>query len=69
MHFTLTSASWLEIWLGIFQRKTLMNNASFSSAGQLTQAIHDFTAAYNDKTAHFVWRKREVRGTQLKNYR
>ncbi|MFZ3125488.1 MAG: IS630 family transposase, partial [Acidovorax sp.] len=56
----------VEIWFGIFQRKTL-HNASFSSARQLTQAIHDFTAAYNDKAAPFVWHKREVRGTRLRS--
>lgn len=68
-HFTPTSASWLnqvEIWFGIFQRKTL-NNASFGSIEQLTTAIHDFTAAYNVNAAPFVWRKREVRGAQLRN--
>lgn len=68
-HFTPTSASWLnqvEIWFGIFQRKTL-NNASFRSIEQLTKAIHDFTAAYNEHAAPFVWRKREVRGSQLRN--
>jgi hypothetical protein len=68
-HFTPTSASWLnqvEIWFGIFQRKTL-NNASFKSIEQLTQAIHAFTAAYNDNAAPFVWRKREVRSAQLRN--
>ena len=68
-HFTPTSASWLnqvEIWFGIFQRKTL-NNASFQSIEQLVQAIHAFTAAYNVNAAPFVWRKREVRGAQLRN--
>ena len=68
-HFTPTSASWLnqvEIWFGIFQRKTL-NNASFRSTEQLIQAIHDFTAAYNQNATPFVWRKREVRGAQLRN--
>jgi transposase len=68
-HFTPTSASWLnqvEIWFGIFQRKTL-NNASFKSIEQLSQAIHAFTAAYNENAAPFVWRKREVRGAQLRN--
>lgn len=68
-HFTPTSASWLnqvEIWFGIFQRKTL-RNASFRSSEQLSQAIHDFTAAYNQNAAPFVWRKREVRGAQLRN--
>ena len=68
-HFTPTSASWLnqvEIWFGIFQRKTL-NNASFNSIEQLSKAIHDFTDAYNENAAPFVWRKREVRGAQLRN--
>jgi hypothetical protein len=44
-HFTPTSASWLnqvELWFGIFQRKTL-NNASFKGIEQITQAIHAFT--------------------------
>lgn len=68
-HFTPTSASWLclvEIWFGIFQRKTL-NNASFRSIEQLTQAIHAFTAAYNENAAPFVWCKRKVRRAQLRN--
>ena len=68
-HFTPTSASWLnqvEIWFGIFQRKTL-RNASFRSIDQLTQAISNFMAAYNENAAPFVWRKRELRGAQLRN--
>ena len=68
-HFTPTSASWLnqvEIWFGIFQRKAL-NNASYGSVEQLVEAIHAFTAAYNENAAPFVWRKREVRGAQLRN--
>lgn len=68
-HFTPTSASWLnqvEIWFGIFQRKTL-RNASFQSIDQLIEAIRSFTAAYNDNAAPFVWRKREVKGSQLRN--
>jgi transposase len=66
-HFTPTSASWLnqvEIWFGIFTRKAL-SGASFRSAEQLKQAIQDFTAAYNQHAAPFVWRKREVKGSQL----
>ncbi|MBI4753821.1 MAG: IS630 family transposase, partial [Betaproteobacteria bacterium] len=34
---------------------------------QLIEAIHAFTAAYNERAAPFVWRKREVRGSQLRN--
>ena len=68
-HFTPTSASWLnqvEIWFGILQRKTL-RNASFRSIEQLVTAIHAFTDAYNKNASPFVWRKREVRGAQLRN--
>jgi transposase len=68
-HFTPTSASWLnqvEIWFGIFTRKSL-RGASFDSTAKLTQAIEEFVAAYNETAAPFVWRKREVRGAQLRN--
>ena len=68
-HFTPTSASWLnqvEIWFGIFSRKALAG-ASFASIAQLVQEIRDFTEAYNRTAAPFVWRKREVKGAQLRN--
>lgn len=68
-HFTPTSASWLnqvEIWFGILSRKTL-NGASFESTAQLTQAIEAFIATHNQNAAPFVWRKREVKGAQLRN--
>ncbi|WKJ92688.1 IS630 family transposase [Methylomonas montana] len=68
-HFTPTSASWLnqvEIWFGIMSRKAL-HGASFSSIEQLTQAIKDFVAVYNNNANPFVWRKREVKGAQLRN--
>jgi hypothetical protein len=63
-----TNPSWLnqvEIWFGIFTRKAL-SGASFRSAEQLKQAIQDFTAAYNQRAAPFVWRKREVKSSQLR---
>jgi hypothetical protein len=68
-HFTPTSASWLnqvEIWFGILARKTL-RGTSFTSTGRLVQAIEAFVSAYNQSASPFVWRKREVRGAQLKN--
>lgn len=68
-HFTPTSASWLnqvEIWFGILSRKTL-SGASFSSSEQLVQAIENFVTRYNEMASPFVWRKREVRGSQLRN--
>ena len=69
-HFTPTSASWLnmiEIWFCIFTRKAL-RNASFASCEELQKAIETYIKAYNKNDAHpFVWRKREVKGTQVKN--
>src|SRR6266849_601976 len=68
-HFTPTSASWLnqvEIWFGIFSRKALAG-ASFRNVEQLVQAIKDFTDVYNERAAPFIWRKREVKGAQLRN--
>jgi transposase len=68
-HFTPTSASWLnqvEIWFGIFSRKAL-RGASFKNIEQLRQAIEAFVAAYGPTAKPFMWRKREVKGSQLKN--
>ena len=68
-HFTPTSASWLnqvEIWFGIFSRKAL-SGASFTSTAQLVEAIEAFISSYNQSPAPFVWRKREVKGSQLRN--
>jgi len=68
-HFTPTSASWLnqvEIWFGILSRKAL-RGASFKSITELRQAIEAFIAAYNPKAKPFIWRKREVKGSQLRN--
>lgn len=68
-HFTPTSASWLnqiEIWFGILARKTL-NGASFANIEQLVQAIEAFITSYNQSASPFVWRKREVKGSQLRN--
>ena len=68
-HFTPTSASWLnmvEIWFGIFSRKALQG-ASFVDTAALRQAIQDFIDQYNPKAKPFVWRKREVKGSQLRN--
>lgn len=68
-HFTPTSASWLnqvEIWFGILSRKAL-RGASFNSTESLRQAIEDFIEVYHERAKPFVWRKREVRGSQLRN--
>ncbi|KAA0244538.1 MAG: IS630 family transposase, partial [Candidatus Brocadia sp. AMX2] len=68
-HFTPTSASWLnqvEIWFGILSRKAL-KNASFKSIEQLRSAIEAFIETYQPNAKPFVWRKREVKGSQFKN--
>jgi transposase len=68
-HFTPTSASWLnqvEIWFGILSRKAL-KGASHRSTEELRQSIEAFIAAYGPKAKPFIWRKREVKGSQLRN--
>lgn len=68
-HYTPTSASWLnmiEIWFGILSRKAI-KGASFTSCEELANAIREFVDVYNDKAEPFTWRKREVKGAQLKN--
>jgi len=68
-HFTPTSASWLnqiEIWFGIMSRKVL-RGASFDSTAELSQAIKSYMEAYNESAEPFIWKKREVRGSQIKN--
>lgn len=68
-HYTPTSASWLnqvEIWFGIFTRKSL-KGASFASVDALVAHISAYLTAYNQNPVPFVWKKREVRGKQLRN--
>lgn len=58
-HFTPTYSSWLnqiECWFSILSRQAL-RGASFTSPGQLRQAIDDFVSAYNQKAAPFEWKK------------
>jgi transposase len=68
-HFTPTSASWLnqvEIWFGILSRKALRGLSSTTTV-ELRQAIEAFIAAYSKRAKPFKWRKREVKGSQLRN--
>ena len=63
--FTPTSASWLnqiEIWFG-----KALNGASFNSTEDLAKAIDDFCEVWQENAHPFVWRKREVRGSQIRN--
>jgi len=68
-HFTPTSASWLnqiEIVFSLLQRKTL-RGASFKSKDELRKAIEAFIQKHNEGAKPFRWRKREVKGSQLRN--
>ena len=68
-HFTPTSASWLnqvEIVFSMLQRKAL-TGASFSSKQQLCDAIEAYFGRHNARAKPFRWRKREVKGSQLRN--
>ena len=68
-HFTPTSASWLnqiEIVFSLLQRKTL-NGASFKTKDHLREAIEAFIKKHNEHAKPFRWRKREVKGSQLRN--
>jgi transposase len=68
-HFTPTSASWLnqvEIWFGIFSRKAL-RGANCKSIADLRRVIEEYIEAYGPTAKPFIWRKREVKGSQLRN--
>jgi len=68
-HFTPTSASWLnqvEIWFGILGRKVL-KGASHKSKEELRHSVESYVNSYNETARPFKWRKREVKGAQLKN--
>lgn len=68
-HFTPTSASWLnqvEIWFSILSRKTL-RDATFASTDELGKAIKAYVNKHNKNPEPFKWRKREVKGSQLRN--
>ncbi len=69
-HYTPTSASWLnqiEIWFGILSRKAL-KQASFTSTSNLINAIEAFITRHNQQAQPFKWRRREVKGAQIKKY-
>ena len=68
-HYTPTSASWLnmvEIFFSILSRETL-RGSSFRSTDALTEAITAFVSEHNNKAEPFIWKKREVKGSQLRN--
>ena len=68
-HYTPTSASWLnmvEIWFNIMTRKVL-RGSSFDNTEDLKQAIEKYISYYNEDAEPFVWKKRDVVGSQIKD--
>ena len=51
----------------IFSKVNKLTTSERSNLEQLRQAITDFIAAYGPTAKPFVWRKREVKGSQLRN--
>jgi hypothetical protein len=56
----------IEIWFNILGRKVL-RGASFDSTNELVAAIEAFIKHYNKIAEPFVWRKREVKGAQIRD--
>ena len=57
LHFTPTSASWLnliEAWFSVLTRKALTNN-SFNSVADLTDTIDIWAQNWNDNPRPFAW--------------
>lgn len=57
VHFTPTSASWLnqvEIWFNIITQKAI-RRGSFSSVRELIERIKAFTEGYNPQAHPFIW--------------
>jgi hypothetical protein len=68
-HCTPTSASWLnqvEIVFSLLTRKTL-RGASFQNKVQLSEAMAAFVRNPHANAQPFRWRKRDVKGSQLRN--
>jgi hypothetical protein len=59
VHFTPTSASWLnlvEVWFSIIERQSI-HRGTFGYVGELTRAIRTFITGWNKRTHPFVWTK------------
>ena len=57
LHFTPTSASWMnmvEIFFGIITRQAI-RRGTFANVGDLITAIRRFIDAYNDRCEPFTW--------------
>ena len=59
VHFTPTSASWLnlvEVWFGIIERQAI-HRGSYRSVKDLNAKIRAFVDGWNDRAHPFVWTK------------
>ena len=59
LHFTPTSSSWLNLvegWFSILTNRRL-KNGTFSSVGQLEEAIGLWAEHWNDNPTPFIWKK------------
>ena len=59
LHYTPTSASWLNLvegWFSILTRKALKHN-SFTSVAELTEVIDNWTAHWNHDPQPLIWTK------------
>jgi hypothetical protein len=59
VHFTPTSASWMnlvEVWFGIIKRQAIHRGA-FRSIRELTRKIRDFIDGCNGRAHPIVWTK------------
>ena len=56
----------MEIWFNIMSRKVL-RGASFDTTKALAEAIAGYIKGYNESAEPFVWKKREVTGSQIKD--
>ena len=68
-HFTPTAASWLnlvEVFFCLLGRKAL-RGADLKDTGQLRTLIEQFITRHDQTAKPFVWRKREVKGSPLRN--
>ena len=57
LHYVPTSCSWLNLierWFGELTNKRI-RRGSFHSVGDLTAAIDEFLAAWNEKPKPFIW--------------
>ena len=71
VHFTPTSASWLnqvERWFASFTEKQI-RSGSQRSTGALEKAIKDYLAVYNEQPQPFIWTKSDDQILEsVKNY-